>query len=346
MKQCIITNHRGGYINETIILKSLLRTLQLTKEDIFYISNENSVYEINETYTHALILLDYKITTIYHIKEYLKQLHLPKIFIADTVPEIHRQLDKEFCKLLLNLDRISLTSIPLEQFKFLYEEFADGIITYNRQDIDLLQSVYKFNRQIPVKIIPPSLGKEQDIKIDFTKLCPNKSIGFNGSPSYANGLFTLYQVLQHLSHYSFNIYGSHGRSDLSNQALTNFLTGENKLINFKGKLKNKTKFHQDNYIYYGNAKYNSFDYSIFTSILNGTIPIISIHTGAAEYLPDYPFTTDGTPQSLIKVINLIESLEDKQIREVMNKAVINLKYLNDNTLKGIYNNFLNQISNE
>ena len=343
MKQCIITNNKGGYINETAILDALIRTLDLTREDIYYTSDPNSVYTVNKEYTHALILLDYKITTLYPIKEYLKQLHAIKVFIVDAIPEIHKELDREFCKVLLNLDRSSLTTLPTEKFKFLYEEYADGIVTYNVQDINLLQTVYKFSREIPVKIIPPSLGREQDIKIDFTKFHPNRSIGFNGSPSYANGLFTLYQALQNLPHYSFDIYGSHGRSDLSNQALTNFLTGDSQQINFRGRLKNPKEFYNKHHIYYGNTKYTSFDYNTFTSILNGMVPIIGANTATLEYLPDYPFIADSTPQSVIKVINLIEYLEDKQIREVMNKAVINLKYLNDSILKGIYNNFLNQL---
>lgn len=345
MKQCIITNYRGGYVNETLILKALLRTLELTDKDVFYISNENSVYSINDEYSHALILLDYKITTIHNIKAYLKQLNIVKVFIMDTVPEIHKDLDREFCRVLLNLNRTNLTSIPLEQFKYLYENYVDGLITFNQQDLNLLQSIYKFDKKIPVRVIPPSLGNENDIKVDFTKIRPNKSIGFNGSPSYSNGLFDLHQALTQLPGYSFNIYGNHGRSDLSNQALVNFMTGENKQVQFKGKLKDKDEFYFNHHIYYGNAKYSSFDYNTFLSLLNGMVPIIGKHTASVEYLPNYPFITDNTSQSLVKVINTIESLNQNQLNEILYTMSIGLKKLNDKNIKEHYNNFLNQLTN-
>ena len=35
MKLCIITNYTRGYINDSLILDSLLKTLDLTSEDIF-----------------------------------------------------------------------------------------------------------------------------------------------------------------------------------------------------------------------------------------------------------------------------------------------------------------------
>lgn len=346
MELCLVTNYNGGYINESIILKTLQRTLNISEGDIFFVSDVNSVYKINEKYTHTLIFLDYKLTTLYSIKQYLKELQTIKVFIADTVPELHKELDKEFCNNLLKSKNHNLTCIPAEHFTYLYEEFADGIVTYSKRDIEFLQEFYKFNKQIPITVIPPSLGKTRnDIQLNFTKLSKNTNIGFNGSPSYANGLLDLYLALPQLTQYSVNLYGTHGRNDLSNQTLTNFLTENNKNIKFRGKLKNYVDFYKNHHIYYGNSKYASFDYNTFTSLLNGVIPIIGINSTTAEYLPQYPFITNNTPESLVEKIKLIESLNNNQINEILETNLIYLKELNDVNLKELYNTFLKQLLN-
>ena len=60
MKLCVITNYQNkGYINEIITFNKIINSLSIPHNDVYNFNSPNIIYEINKTYTHALIFLDY-----------------------------------------------------------------------------------------------------------------------------------------------------------------------------------------------------------------------------------------------------------------------------------------------
>ena len=138
-----------------------------------------------------------------------------------------------------------------------------------------------------------------------------------------------------------NLYGEHGRNDISNEILTNYATSTNPLFKFKGKLKNKNKFFKEHHIYSNISLYDSFNYFTFVSILNGMVPILSEHAGTSEYFPSYPFIVDHTPESICKVLEKIKKTPIDELKAILTQAVFELKDINDDKLKNEYHNFFN-----
>ena len=88
MKICIITNYIDkGYVNELFILDNLISTLNLQQKDIYSVSDVNLSYSINKNYTHVLVLLDFKVTSLLSLTPFLDNISIPKIFVIDTIPE-------------------------------------------------------------------------------------------------------------------------------------------------------------------------------------------------------------------------------------------------------------------
>lgn len=345
MKLCIITNHlNNSYINDSLIYDRLLTTLGLTPKDVFNLSDVNSVYYVNKEYTHALISLDYKSSSISPQKTYLSEIKIPKIFIIDSVPQVHKDLDVFFSSNILEITNSHLSVLPLDQQFFLYNEYADGLIFYNHGDIEIFKSFYPLTNSTPIAVIPPALGNEQDIKINFQSSPPNKNIGFNGSPSFGNGLFNASTTLSYLPSYNLNIYGNHGRADIPNEILMNYITRTNPNVKHRGILKNNLKFFQENHIYYNASQYDSFNYFTFISILNGMVPLLSSQSKTSEYFPEYPFIVDiNSEKQIPDMITRISNTPEHHLKDILNNTVNKLKHLNYQNSQEHYYNFINSL---
>ncbi|MDA8940707.1 hypothetical protein N9H34_01090 [bacterium] len=344
MKICLITNYTREYINDLQIFHKLLETLELSSRDVFNISSLNSVYNINDDYTHSLVLLDFKSTNISLHKQFLSEVNIPRIFIIDTIPKIQKDLDITFNKELRNSNISHLTSLPFSSQLFLYEQYADGLVFYSSMDQNHFGDIYPIKNPIPSCVIPPSLGSKEDIQIDFSYFSPNNNIGFNGSPSFSNGIYHLFDALVPSSNYNVNIFGSHGRNELSNEILVNHITKTSSYIKFKGRLKDPTFFFKENHIYHNISIYDSFNYFTFTSLLNGMVPILSYSTSTAEYFPSYPFISDIDSNSINNTLEKILSTPTKELKDILLTTVLSLKHLNNKDLKKEYFNFLNSIA--
>jgi len=341
MKLCLVTNYiNKGYVNELLIFNKLCSTLNLLPCDIYSFENFNSSYKINKKYTHALILLDYKVSTLSFYKEYLEELKIPKLFIIDTIPHHHEKLQN---KLNPYHKSSPFTCLPLKQQKSLYEDYADGVIFYSNIDKDLFDTYYIFKKpNVPFAIIPPSLGNIENIKFKRENLKPNNLIGFNGSPSHSNGFIALDNLLINPNTYTLNIYGTHGREEIVEENIMNYLTNNHKNINFKGKLKNLKTFYNNHHIYYGASIYDSFNYFLFLSTINGMVPILSHKTGTASYFKHYPFISDNSSESIKYNIDLIINSPIDYLRNILESTVENFKELNDESLKNKYYSFINE----
>jgi len=129
MKLCAITNYANtGYVNEPLIFQKISSLLDIKEEDIFDFLDFNSAYNVNKNYTHALILFNYKSTSIQPYQEYLDEVEIPKIFIVDTICHKHEALNKEFVDNYLPNNPYSFTSLSKELQSVLYEKYADGLI--------------------------------------------------------------------------------------------------------------------------------------------------------------------------------------------------------------------------
>lgn len=343
MKVCIITNYKErGYVNETFIFNKLKETLNISSIDVFNTKEINKVYNINKQYTHSIIFLDYYGSSIKGYIDFLSEVKIPKIFIIDSVPEMDREFDAVFVKELLANGLSNLTILPKDSQNFLYNRFADGLIFLTHSDIGIFSKNYKLDNKIPYTVIPPSLGNKEDIKINFDNLIPNNNIGFNGVPSFKQGIYNIFSALILYPKYYLNIYGSQGRNDLSNQLLVNYVTDNSTCIKYKGKLKNREKFFQENHMFFNICLYDSFNYPTFDSLLNGMIPIISNTSGTSTYFSDYPFICEHTPESIINTLDKITQTSKEDLKNIMEVTVSKLTELNNNTLRERYVEFLKQ----
>lgn len=340
MKLCLITNYLNkGYIDETLILKQLCKTLSLSPKDIVDFSNENVVYDINNQYTHALVLLDYNITSHNYIKHFLSELKIPKIFIIDSIPEIEKNLNKQFVDNYSAFKDYHFSTLKINEWNQVYS-LADGIIFYNEIDYQEFLKYYKPN-QVPFTLIPPSLGEKKDIIFNHTNVIKNKNIGFNGTPSYSTGIFH-YGFFNNLQpDYNFSIYGSHGKNPQKNESVLNHVIKECSNVNFYGKLKDYRKFYLNNFIYYDFNIYNSFSYSMYQSLINGVIPIISKNTSSSLYLVNYPFQTEYMDvNSLSNQIQLIQNTSVSGLIDIMEGFVDSLSFFNNENCKELYYEFI------
>lgn len=342
MRLCLVTNYvNGKYVNESLILNKLINTLELSSKDIFNFNNLNDAYKINKEYTHSLVLLDYKIASLPLYKEFLEEINILKIFIIDTIPERQKELHELFCKKHLKEHINNFSSLSLQHQTQLYKEYADGFIFYNKHDKKLFKVYYKNILNKPITVIPPSLGKKENIKLNLNNLKPNKLISFNNSPSYANGLLRLAETLLQLPDYSLDIYGSHGRTDIVNELLTNDIT-QHPNMSFRGKIKNFNKFFNLYHIYYNASLYDSFNYFTFLSIINGVVPIISQNSGTSFYFKNYPFIVTDDSNSLKYNLELISNTPIDYLKNILSTTIEGFKELNDKNIKNQYYNFLNE----
>jgi len=344
MKLCAITNYTNtGYINEPFIFQKIFSLLDIKEEDTFDFLDFNSAYNVNKNYTHALILFNYKSTSIQSYQEYLDEVEIPKIFIVDTICHKHEVLNKEFVDNYLPNNPYSFTSLSKELQSVLYEKYADGLIFFSDLDKQLFQEYYPkaFNKAIDV--IPPPLGKKEEISINFNNLSPNTLIGFNGVPSYSNGFVFTGRTLNELKGLNFNLYGTHGREDINNELLVNTNLQSTPNINFRGRLKNYNNFFKLHHIYLNPAIYDSFDYFTFLSLLNGMVPIVGKNTGTSSYFKHYPFVAEASTQSIKYNIELVLNTSKDYLKDILFNTLGFLKELSDENIKEKYQTFLNKL---
>jgi len=344
MKLCVITNYTNtGYINEPLIFQKISSVLDITEEDTFHFLDFNSAYNVNKNYTHALILFNYKTTSIQPYQEYLDEVEIPKIFIVDTICHKHEELNKEFVDNYLKDYPYSFTSLSKELQSLLYEKYADGLIFFSELDKQLFKEHYPTVSNKIMEVIPPPLGKKEEITINTNNLTPNTLIGFNGVPSYSNGFVSIGRTLNELKNLNLNIFGTHGREDLNNELLINNILQSTSNIYFKGRLKNYNNFFKLYHIYLNPAIYDSFNYFTFLSLLNGMVPIIGKDTGTSSYLKSYPFIAESNIQSVKYNIELILNTPTNYLKDILFNALDSLKELSDENIKEKYQTFLNKI---
>lgn len=344
MKICIITNYIDrGYVNELLILNNLTSTLNLQQKDIYSVSDVNLSYSVNKNYTHVLVLLDFKITSLLSITPFLDNISIPKIFVVDTIPEIHKDIDIDVLNHYNFKSNSTYNSLSKNSQNLLYNNYADALIFYSNLDFDVFTKHYEISDKKKVTIIPPSLGKEESIVFNSTFFKSNNNIGFNGIPSFNNGFGHLIGSLASLPDYSLNIYGKHGRSPFTTQPLINNATSVHPNIHFKGQLRNSSNFYKNNHIYANIGIYNSFDLPTLYSMINGMVPIISPNLPISEFLPNYPFISNCDYNEIIKTIKQIKNTSDVDLKDILHKEVNNIKFLNDNFLKEKYYFFLNSL---
>ena len=344
MKLCIITNYGNtGYINEPLIFQKISSILDITKEDTFDFLDFNSAYKVNKNYTHALILFDYRVTSIQLYQEYLEEVEIPKIFIVDTICHKHKDLSKEYVNKHLKNHPFAFPSLSQSLNELLYEKYADGLIFFSELDRQLFKEYYPKASNKPSAMIPPSLGKKEDIKINFDNLSPNTLMGFNGIPSYQNGFFYIKNTMSHLQGINLNVFGSHGREDFTTETLFNTNLHNTPNIRFNGRLKNYNNFFKLHHIYLNPAIYDSFDYFTFLSLLNGMVPIVGKNTGTSSYLKFYPFVAEPNLQSIRYNIELILNTPVDYLKDILSNTLVSLKELSDENVKEKYQTFLNKL---
>ena len=344
MKLCIVTNYIDkGYVNEILILNKLISTLNLLPEDVYSTSEVNSSYSINKKYTHALVLLDFKMSNIELILPFIENILVPKVFVIDTVPSEHKKLDLEILKSLNSQSSNTFSSLTNNTQNLLYEKYADAFVFYSDLDLNIFNSSYQFTSPKPVIILPPSLGEKKDINLNLSNFKPNFNIGFNGVPSFNNGLHNISHALNHNNQYYLNVYGKHGRSPHITQSLINSSTSNNPNINFRGQLKNYNLFYQTHHIYSNVGIYESFDLPTLNSMINGVVPIISPTLPISEYLPNYPFKIDPININILEILDQIKNTPDSDLIDILNESIESLKILNNKDIKESYFHFLNKL---
>lgn len=344
MKLCVITNYTNtGYINEPLIFQKISSVLDITEEDTFDFLDFNSAYNVNKNYTHALILFNYKTTSIQPYQEYLDEVKIPKIFIVDTICHRHEELNKEFVNNYLKDYQYSFTSLSKELQSLLYEKYADGLIFFSESDKHLFQQYYPTVSNKTIEVIQPPLGKKKEITINTNNLTPNTLIGFNGVPSYSNGFVSIGRTLNELKNLNLNIFGTHGREDLNNELLVNNIIESSPNIQFRGRLKNYNNFFKLHHIYLTPAIYDSFNYFTFLSLLNGMVPIVGKDTGTSSYLKSYPFIAEANTQSVKYNIELVLNTPKNYLKDILFNTLDSLKELSDENIKEKYQTFLKKI---
>ena len=344
MKICSVNNYTNtGYINETLIYNKISTLLGVGVSDSFTFTDLNSAYNINKNYSHLLIYFDYKATSIQGYDEFLKEVKIPKIFIIDTIPQKHEEVNKEFIDRYIQNEIYGFTSLPQSSQNHLYSEHADGLVFFNDLDKDLFNQFYTISDTVPRIVIPPSLGKKENLKINFDNFLPNNNIGYNGVPSYANGFTLIGGLFPHIPKYNLNIFGTHGRLDYNNELLLNDILPQVTNIKFNGRLKNQDNFFKSNHIYSNLSIYDSFDYFTFLSLLNGMVPLLTNSSSTSSFFKSYPFIANPDPNSIKYTLNLISSAPPNYLRDILNNSLEFIKELNDEDTLEKYHNFLKNI---
>jgi len=344
MNLCAITNYYNkGYINEIITLNKILDSLHITQNDTYNFNSTNITYSINKTYTHALIFMDYRVSSIEVYRKFFDELQIPKIFVIDTIPHHSKKLNEDFIEIYINGMINSFNGLPLNQQILIYENYADGFIFFNNNDVNLFQHYYNLKTPKPFSIIPPPLGKKDHIKLNLDNITPNKNIGFNGYPSNQSGLFDLLNLMNFNPNYRLNLYGTHGRDDVLNEITVNHLTSTNDRVKFKGKVKNDEKFFKENYIYSNLSTYDSFDYYTFFSLLNGSVPLISETSSTSLFFKSYPFIVNNKVDSMSHMLEVIDKTSVDDIKDILKTSFEDIKELNNENNYEQYKKFLDSL---
>lgn len=344
MKLCAITNYQNkGYINEIITINKILNSLSISNNNTYNFISPNIAYKINKEYTHALIFMDYKISSIEFYQKFFNEIQIPKIFVIDTIPHHHKEVNDEFIRLHIEGMINNFNGLPINHQLFLYNNYADGFIFFNNNDFNLFQKYYNLSKPKPFSIISPPLGDRAQININFNNLIPNKNIGFNGYPSNQSGLLDLLNLIEFNPKYVLNMYGTHGRDDILNEMIVNYLTSKNGRIKFNGRLKNDEKFFKENYIYSNLSLYDTYDYYTFFSLLNGSVPLISKTSGTSSFFKSYPFMVNDKVDSMSNMLEVINKTSIDDMKDILNITLLDIKELNYENTYEQYEKFINSL---
>lgn len=344
MNLCVITNYENkGYLNEIITFNKIIDSLNISPNDIYNFISPNIAYGINKTYTHALIFMDYRVSSIEFYKQFFNELQIPKIFVIDTIPHHNKELNEDFIKLHIQGMINSFNGLPINQQLFLYENYADAFVFLNDNDVKLFQQYYNLKNPKPFSVIPPPLGSKDQIKLNLDNMTPNKNIGVNGYPSNQSGSFNLINLIKFNPSYNLNMYGTHGRDDILNEMIVNHMTSTSNRIKFNGRLKNDEKFFKNNYIFANLSIYDTFDYYTFFSLMNGSVPLISETSSTSLFFKSYPFIVDGYIDSMSQALETINKTSLDDMKDILKTSFEDIKELNNENNYEQYKKFLNSL---
>jgi hypothetical protein len=337
MKLSTVSNYKDkGYINESAIFNELYSTLGITSRDTFDYREFNAPYLINNTYTHLIVAFDYKTTSIQLYTEFLKEITIPKVFIVDTIPEKHRELNKEYVDTYMPNFTEGYTGLTKQLQNIIYEDYADAFVFFSEKDKSLFNKYYSVSNEKPKVVIPPPLGPEESIKPNQVNIVG--PLVYNGVPSYANGLSNVGNFLYRNKNIHMDMYGTHGRTDLNNEILINDLLNNLGNFKFKARVRKDIDIFKNYSVYMHLPNYDSFDYFCFKSIINGTLPMVSKNSTFHEYLNEYPFTCTSDPANIDYTFNLLTQTSEETLNQIIKTQVKKLKELsNENTLKKYVN---------
>tara|TARA_B110000483_G_scaffold235928_1_gene308234 strand:+ start:299 stop:1327 length:1029 start_codon:yes stop_codon:yes gene_type:complete len=337
MKLSTVSNYKDkGYINESSIFNELYSTLGITSVDTFEYREFNAPYLINSSYTHLIVAFDYKTTSLQLYTEFLKEITIPKVFIVDTIPEKHRELNKEFVDTFLPNFTEGYTGLTKQLQSIIYEDYGDAFVFFSEKDKSLFDKYYKVSKSKPRVVIPPPLGPEESIKANTVNT--SGPLVYNGVPSYANGLVNVGDFLHRNNNLHMDMYGTHGRLDLNNEILVNDLLSNLDNFKFKARVRKDADIFNKYSVYLHLPKYDSFDYFCFKSLLNGSIPVVSKNSTFYEYLAEYPFVCTSDPANIDYTFDILAKTSIETLNQVIKTQVDKLKELsNENTLKKYVN---------
>lgn len=344
MKLAAVTNYTGkGLINELDIFKHLYKALNITKADTFNFRDVNAQYYINDNYSHLIICYDYKVSSAQLYEEFLKEVTIPKIFIVDTIPEKHRELNQEAILKYTPGFPEGFSALSKSKQNKLYNDHADALVFFNDNDKELFDNYYKVSDSILKQVIPPALGKEENIKVKLDGIKINNRIAYNGIPSYANGIDTVGNLIANVDDYTLDIFGTHGRLDFFNEFLINSITGNVPHINFRARLKNDNLIYSNYSTYLFLPTYDTFDFFTCKCLLNGVFPILGRNSNTLTYLKDYPFTILPQLDQFKYTAQLLKKSKSETLRNILKKQESNLKLLSNESILNQYTNLINKL---
>jgi hypothetical protein len=344
MKLCVVTNYENkGLINETNIFTSIYKAIGITEADTFSFRDVNAQYTINKNYSHLIISFDYKVSSVGLYHEFLREVTIPKIFIIDTIPEVHRKLNLECLEKFAPSFSEGFVALSNDKQNTLYYKHSDAFVFFSKRDKELFEDYYKVPDGIKKVVIPPPLGSEKSLKVNLDNVTKGTNFTFNGVPSYANGIHISANTIWKNENLSLDYYGIHGRTDFLNQFLINNVTQTIPKFTFKARLRSENKYFKKYSAYLYTPVYDTFDYYTFKSLLNGLVPIIGRDSAALEYLKNYPYVISNQPEQIEYTLDIFHKTKLDILKRLLTDQESNLKELSNENIYSKYENLIREL---
>lgn len=344
MKLCTVTNYQNnGLINETNIFTSIYNALGITEADTFNFRDVNAEYTINNNYSHLIICFNYKASSISLYQEFLKEVTIPKIFIVDTIPEVHRELNLECIKKYTPSGTEAFVALTKEKQNTLYSNYSDALVFFSKRDKELFGEYYKVPKGIKKVVIPPPLGAEEDIKVNIDNITKGNHFTYNGVPSYANGVHISGNTIWENKHLNLDFYGVHGRLDYINQYLINNITQNVSNFKFKARLRSDDNYFKKYNVYLHTPIYDTFDFYTFKCLLNGVVPVIGRNSAALEYLENYPYVVSNQSEQIKYTLDIFSKTKLDTLKRLLVKQEVNLKQLSNENILSKYEKLIREL---